>query len=43
MLRASTTDLLPSDELREARGQMGEDQYAQEYECSFDAAIKGAF
>jgi hypothetical protein len=43
MLRASATDLIPDDELREARGQMGEDQYAQEYECSFEAAIKGAF
>ena len=43
MLRASTTRIIAADELAEARAQMGEDQYAQEYECSFEAAIKGAF
>jgi phage terminase large subunit len=43
MLRASETGLIAQDELAEARRQMGEDQYAQEYECSFEAAIKGAF
>lgn len=43
MLRASETGLLAPEELTEARRQMGEDQYAQEYECSFEAAIKGAF
>jgi phage terminase large subunit len=43
MLKASGTGLLGADELAEAREQMGEDQYAQEYECSFEAAIKGAF
>lgn len=43
MLKASETKLISSDELIEARKQMGEDQYAQEYECSFEAAIKGAF
>ena len=43
MLRASETQLIDGAELIEARRQMGEDQYAQEYECSFEAAIKGAF
>ena len=43
MLKASETGLIDAIELEEARKQMGEDQYAQEYECSFDAAIKGAF
>jgi hypothetical protein len=43
MLKASSTSLIDNDELAEAKHQMGEDQYAQEYECSFDAAIKGAF
>lgn len=43
MLRASETGLIDAAELEEARKQMGEDQYAQEYECSFEAAIKGAF
>jgi phage terminase large subunit len=43
MLKASETRLIAQEELDEARKQMGEDQYAQEYECSFEAAIKGAF
>ncbi len=43
MLKASDTQLIDAVELVEARKQMGEDTYAQEYECSFDAAIKGAF
>lgn len=43
MLKASETNLIAGDELEEARRQMGEDQYAQEYECSFEAAIRGAF
>lgn len=42
-LKASDTNLIDAAELADARKQMGEDQYAQEYECSFDAAIKGAF
>jgi len=43
MLKASQTGLLAPNELAQARAQMGEDQYAQEYECSFEAAIKGAY
>lgn len=43
VLKASETGLIDQAELNEARIQMGEDQYAQEYECSFEAAIKGAF
>lgn len=43
MLKASQTGLIGAEELAEARRQMGEDQYAQEYECSFEAAIKGAY
>ncbi len=43
MLKASATGLIAGDELSEARRQMGEDQYAQEYECSFETAVKGAF
>jgi hypothetical protein len=30
-------------ELADLRREMGEDQYQQEFECSFEAAIKGAF
>ena len=43
MLKAAHTKVLPDHELKEARAQMGEDRYAQEYECSFEAAIRGAF
>jgi phage terminase large subunit len=43
MLKASHTGLIDSAELADARKQMGDDQYAQEYECSFEAAIRGAF
>lgn len=43
MLKASETKLVDEDELALARGDMTEDQYAQEFECSFDAAIVGAY
>lgn len=43
MLKASETSLIDAAELADAKKQMGEDQFAQEYECSFEAAIKGAF
>lgn len=41
-LRASESGLIPFDELEDLRGGMSNDQYAQEFECSFDAAIQGA-
>jgi len=43
MLRASDSGLLPDGELADARRTLSEDQYLQEYECSFEAAILGAF
>jgi len=43
MLKASETGILSAEELAMARQDMSEDQYAQEYECSFDAAIPGAY
>jgi phage terminase large subunit len=43
MLRASETGILSAEELDAARRDMTPEQYAQEYECSFDAAILGAF
>jgi phage terminase large subunit len=43
MLRASETGLLPEAELASARRDLTEEQYAQEFECSFEAAIAGAF
>lgn len=41
--RASETGLIPQSELEAARRSMTEDQYLQEYECSFEAAIQGAY
>lgn len=43
MLKASETGLLDADELRAARRMMSADEYEQEFECSFEAAVKGAF
>lgn len=40
--KASFTGYIPADELANARSTMTADEYAQEYECSFEAAIKGA-
>jgi phage terminase large subunit len=42
-LKASETKILPESELADAASMMGEDQYLQEFECSFEAAIVGAF
>jgi phage terminase large subunit len=42
-LPASTSGLLPATELAAAKAQLAEDQYLQEYECSFEAALLGAF
>lgn len=43
MLKASETGILPESELAELKRQMSADAYAQEYECSFEAAIAGAY
>ena len=43
MLRASETGLLDEKELADARRMMSEDEFAQEYDCSFEAAVKGAY
>jgi hypothetical protein len=42
-LPASGTAIIAEDELRAAARDMTPEEYAQEYECSFDAAIKGAY
>ena len=42
-LRASQTGLLAETELLDAQASMSPDQYEQEFECSFEAAIMGAF
>jgi phage terminase large subunit len=41
-LPASKSGLLPPSELEAARAQLTQDQFDQEFECSFDAAIIGA-
>lgn len=43
ILKASETGILAADELADARKMMTPEQYAQEYECSFEAAILGAY
>ena len=42
-LKASESGLLDPEDLLEIKGQMTEDQYAQEMECSFDAAVQGTY
>ena len=42
VFKASETGILPPDELRAARVVMTQDEYDQEYECSFEASVKGA-
>lgn len=43
VFRASQTGVLPQMELNEALKTMGPDRYDQEFECSFEAAIIGAY
>lgn len=43
LFRAGETGIIPAEELAAARRAMSEEQYAQEFECSFDAAIMGAY
>lgn len=42
-LKASETGLINPVELESLRASMSEEQYAQEFECSFEAAILGAY
>ena len=43
MLKASESGLLPQSELELARRDLTEEQYEQEFECSFEAAILGSY
>jgi phage terminase large subunit len=43
LLKASETGLISAHELELAQRDLSKDQYAQEFECSFEAAIQGAF
>jgi hypothetical protein len=40
MLKSSDSGIIPYEELKDAREQMTIEEYNQEYECSFTAAIK---
>lgn len=42
MFRASETGIVDEEELKMARSDMTADEFNQEYECSFEAAIEGA-
>ena len=42
-LPASKTGIIDPEELRDAKAQMTEDAFLVEYECSFDAAVPGAY
>ena len=42
-LKASESGLLDKDALDEARAEMSEDQYEQEMECNFSAAVLGTY
>ena len=42
-LTATESGILPMSEINAVKAQISEDQYMQEYECSFEAAILGAF
>lgn len=43
MFRASETGIIDADELRRLKREMNEAEYAQEMECSFNAAIVGSY
>jgi phage terminase large subunit len=42
-LKASETSVIAPDELASLKAGMSEEQYAQEFECSFEAAVVGAY
>jgi len=42
-LKASQTGLIPAAELAALKGELSEDEYAREFETSFEAAVRGAY
>jgi len=42
-LKASQSGIIAPSELAEMKAQMAEDEYEQEMECSFEAAVKGTY
>lgn len=43
MLKASESGIFNEEQLAEIKAEISEDEYQQEYECSFDAAVKGTY
>ncbi len=43
LFRASETGILPRDELEAAAREMTPEEYEQEFECSWQAAIRGSY
>jgi phage terminase large subunit len=43
LYRASETKVIPDEELKQAQEIMTDEQYQQEFECSFTAAVSGAY
>lgn len=43
VLKASQTNVIPDDELKLMRETMSAEEYDQELECNWDAAVKGAY
>jgi hypothetical protein len=43
MFKASETKIIPQEELDEARAEMGEELYNQEFECSFTSNFLGSY
>jgi phage terminase large subunit len=43
MARASETGILADEDLKQLKAQMTDAEYDQEFECSFDAAVKGTY
>ena len=41
--KASETGVVDDTELKQAKNEMGEDKYRQEFECNFDAAVEGSY
>ena len=41
--KSSETDIVDKDELLAAKAEMGDDKYQQEFECSFNAPVEGAY
>jgi len=43
LFKASETGIFTHEQLKDFRDEIGDEAYNQEYECSFDAAVKGTY